>query len=258
MVNFKGDTMQLSFQEKVVVITGAARGIGSATAEAFYHSGARVALLDMDREACEDRARILDKSGRNVAPYEVDVTAEGQVQQTIEQIVKCFKKIDVLVNNAGILNHVPIEEKTVEDFERVLKVNLTGAFIMCKYVVPIMKKQGRGKIVNMSSLAARTGRPGVAADYGASKAGLVGLTQTLARELGPFGIYVNAIAPGPILTELTKRVPREVFQKWNAGRVVSKDGLPEDVANAVMFLSSEMSDWITGVTLDVNGGIFIT
>jgi 3-oxoacyl-[acyl-carrier protein] reductase len=145
----------------------------------------------------------------------------------------------------------------VAEFERIIKVNLTGAFILCKTIIPIMKKQGRGKIVNMASLAARTGRPGVAVDYAASKAGLVAMTQTLAREVGPSGIYVNAIAPGPILTELTKQVSAEVFATWNVGRAVNKDGLPEDVANAALFLASDMSDWITGVTLDVNGGILI-
>ena len=129
---------------------------------------------------------------------------------------------------------------------------------MCKAIVPGMKKQGYGKIVNISTLGARTGRPGVAADYAGSKAGLIGITHSLAKELGPSGIYVNAIAPGPILTELTKQVPKELFAKWNVGRLINKDGLPEDVAHAVLFLSSHMSDWITGITLDVNGGLFIT
>jgi 3-oxoacyl-[acyl-carrier protein] reductase len=189
---------------------------------------------------------------------QADVADETQVQEAVNQIVEIFQRIDILVNNAGILHHVPINEKTVADFEKIIKVNLTGAFIMCKAIVPVMKKQGGGKIVNISTLGARTGRPGVALDYAASKAGLIGLTQTLAKEVGPDGIYVNAIAPGPILTELTKQVPKEVFATWNVGRAVNKDGLPEDVANAVMFLASEMADWITGVTLDVNGGIFIT
>jgi 3-oxoacyl-[acyl-carrier protein] reductase len=200
----------------------------------------------------------MDSSGNSVMALQADVADETQVKEAVNQIVEIFHRIDILVNNAGILHHVPIEEKTVDDFERIVKVNLTGAFIMCKAIVPVMKKQGGGKIVNISTLGARTGRPGVALDYAASKAGLIGLTQTLAKEAGPDGIYVNAIAPGPILTELTKQVPKEVFAKWNVGRAVNKDGLPEDVANAVIFLASEMADWITGVTLDVNGGIFIT
>ncbi|MEJ2169287.1 MAG: SDR family NAD(P)-dependent oxidoreductase [Desulfobacterales bacterium] len=250
--------MQIDFQDKVAVITGAGRGIGAATAEAFYRANARVAILDFNGRECENRARAIDSSGNHVLALQADVTDETQVRVAVDRILERFQRIDILVNNAGIMHQVPIEQKTVDDFEKIIKVNLTGAFIMCKVVVPIMKKQGRGKIVNIASLGGRTGRPGVAVDYGASKAGLIGMTQTLAREAGPDGIYVNAIAPGPILTELTKQVPKEVFATWNVGRAVNKDGLPEDVANAAMFLASKMADWITGVTLDVNGGIFIT
>lgn len=249
--------MQIDFNDQVAVITGGSRGIGAAIAETFYRNRAKVALLDINIDACRERALAMDASGSNVIAFQADVTDETQVQKTVDQIFERFERIDILVNNAGVLHHVPIEEKTVADFEKIIKVNLTGAFIMCKAIVPVMKKIGRGKIVNIASLGGRTGRPGVAVDYGSSKAGIIGLTQTLAREAGPDGVYVNAIAPGPILTELTKQVPKEIFATWNVGRAVNKDGLPEDVANAALFLASEMSDWITGVTLDVNGGIFI-
>jgi 3-oxoacyl-[acyl-carrier protein] reductase len=187
----------------------------------------------------------------------VDVTDEAAVQRAADAAVERLGRIDVLVNNAGISRHRPFLEMTAAMFEEVMRVNVTGTFICCRAVAPVMVRQGRGKIVNIASLAARTGRPGVAVNYAASKAAVVGLTQTLARELGPSGVHVNAIAPGPILTDQTRQYAPDVFATWNAGRAVPRDGTPEDVADAAVFLASHRSGWITGVTLDVNGGILI-
>jgi len=244
-------------KDKVCLITGAARGLGEAIARRFLEAGARLMLCDLNGEAAAKLAGSLDPSGRRVVAQRVDVTAEGEVQAAVDRAVEHFGRLDVLVNCAGIIKHGPIEKMSLEDFESVLRVNLTGTFLFCRAAAPVMKKQGRGKIVNIASLGGRTGRPGVGVNYAASKAGVIGLTQTLARELGASGIYANAIAPGPILTELTRQVGPEVFAKWNAGRAVSKDGLPEDVAAAALFLASDQSDWITGATLDINGGILI-
>jgi NAD(P)-dependent dehydrogenase (short-subunit alcohol dehydrogenase family) len=244
-------------KDKVCLITGASRGIGEAIARRFHQDGAVLSLCARNIEAAENLARSLDPSGRTVLCQRADVSVEGDVQALVDQTVQRFGRIDVLVNCAGIIKHGPIDQMSLEAFESVLRVNLTGTFLVCRAVVPVMKKQGRGKIVNMSSIAGRTARPGVGVNYAAAKAGIIGLTRTLAREVGPAGIYVNAITPGPILTELTKQVGPEVFAKWNVGRVVNKDGLPEDVAEAVLFLASDRSDWITGVTLDINGGLLI-
>jgi 3-oxoacyl-[acyl-carrier protein] reductase len=244
-------------KDKVCLITGAARGLGEAIARNLHQEGARLALWDLNGQAAVKLARELEGSGRGVLAQQVDVTAEAQVQAGVEEAVRHFGRIDVLVNCAGIIKHGPIDQMSLEAFESVVRVNLTGTFLACRAVVPVMKKQGRGKIVNLSSIAGRTARPGVGVNYAASKAGIIGLTRTLARELGPAGIYVNALAPGPILTELTKQVGPEVFAAWNVGRVVDKDGLPEDVAQAVAFLASDRSDWITGMTLDINGGLLI-
>jgi len=241
----------------VAVITGSGRGLGKAIAERFFQEGARVALWDIDLELVKQVRDGLDPSGNKAITARVDITNEGEVGRAVSETLERFGRIDVLVNNAGISRHRPIEEMTVEMFESVMKVNVTGTFICCRAITPVMKKQGGGKIVNMSSLAGRTGRPGVAVNYAAAKAAIIGLTQTLARELGPSRIYVNAIAPGPILTEQTKQYVPEPFTSWNVGRAVPKDGLPEDVADAALYLASCRSDWVTGVTLDVNGGILI-
>jgi 3-oxoacyl-[acyl-carrier protein] reductase len=247
----------MELENLVSVITGSARGIGKSIAEKFYQEGSRVVIWDSNLEAAGEAAKSLDTSGKKAIAVEVDITRDKDVQSAVSKVMNVFGRIDVLVNNAGILRHKKIDEMSLEDFEVVIKTNLTGTFICCRAVVPIMRKQKRGKIINISSLAGRTGRLGVGVNYAAAKAGIVGFTQTLARELGSSGIYVNAIAPGPILTELTKQVPAEVFTSWNEGRAIEKNGTPEDIADAAVFLSSRHSDWVTGVTLDVNGGILI-
>ena len=247
----------MEMKDRVAVITGSGKGLGKAIAERFFQEGARVALWDVDLACVKQTRDGLDPAGEKSIPVHVDITDEAEVDRAVSETLGRFGRIDVLVNNAGISRHRKIEEMTVEMFEAVMKVNVTGTFICCRAIAPVMKKQGGGKIVNMSSLAGRTGRPGVAVNYAAAKAAIIGLTQTLARELGPFRIYANAIAPGPILTEQTKQYVPEPFTSWNAGRAILKDGLPEDVADAALFLASSRSDWITGVTLDVNGGILI-
>jgi len=243
-------------KDLVVAVTGSGKGLGKGAAERCYAEGAMVVTWDRSGLA-KGVADALDPSGRRTLYVRADVREEDQVAQAFAEILKKFGRVDVLVNNAGISRHKPLEEMTLDLFEEVMKTNTTGVFLCCKAVAPIMKKQGRGKIVNIGSLGGRTGRPGVGVNYAASKAAAIAITQTLARELGPSGIYVNAIAPGPILTEQTRQYPPEVFAKWNAGRAVQKDGLPEDVADAVLFLASSRSDWVTGVTLDLNGGILI-
>jgi NAD(P)-dependent dehydrogenase (short-subunit alcohol dehydrogenase family) len=241
----------------VAVITGSARGLGKAIAERLFHEGARVSLWDIDPETVDQLSRQLDPARVTAISARVDITNEGAVDRAVSDTLERFGRIDVLVNNAGISRHRPIQEMTIEMFESVMRVNVTGTFICCRAVTPVMMRQQRGKIVNISSLGGRTGRPGVGVNYAAAKAAVIGLTQTLARELGPSGICVNAIAPGPILTEQTRQYLPEPFASWNAGRAVPRDGVPGDVADAALFLASRRSDWVTGITLDVNGGILI-
>jgi 3-oxoacyl-[acyl-carrier protein] reductase len=247
----------MELEKRVAIITGAAMGLGKAIATKLAAEGANVALWDMNIEAAERLAVELDPSGKRAAAFKVNVTDEAEILATVAKTAEKFGRIDILVNNAGISRHKNLEEMTLELFEQVILVNLTGPFLCCKSVAPVMKKQNFGKIINIASLGGRTGRPGVGVNYAASKAGLIGITKCLAKELGTSNIYVNAICPGPILTDQTKQYTREVFDTWNAGRAVPKDGMPEDIADAVVFLASSRSDWVTGVTLDVNGGIFI-
>ncbi len=247
----------MELKDLVAIVTGAGKGIGKAIAEKFFREGALVALWDIDLPLAKSVAASYDSSGQKAMAIKMDITNETAVTNAVSEVMKKFRRIDVLVNNAGISRHKPIEEMTLEIFESVMKVNLTGTFLCCRAVTPVMKKQGRGKIINIASLGGRTGRPGVGVNYAASKAGVIGLTQTLARELGPSGIYANAIAPGPILTEQTRQYSPEVFATWNVGRAIPKDGSPEDVADVAIFLASSHSDWITGATIDLNGGILI-
>jgi len=246
----------MELKNLVCAVTGSGKGLGKAIAEKFFQEGAKVVLWDRSGLAKGVMAS-LDPSGERTLYVRADVREEGQVQKAVAEIIAKFGRIDVLVNNAGISRHKPLAEMTVEIWDEVIDTNLKGVFLCCKGIAPFMKEQKRGKIVNIASLGGRTGRPGVGVNYAASKAGVVGITQLLAKELGPSGIYVNAIAPGPILTEQTKQYPPEVFATWNAGRAIIKDGLPEDVADVAIFLGSSRSDWVTGVTVDMNGGILI-
>lgn len=247
----------MELEGRIAVVTGAGNGLGKAIAKKMFAEGAKLALWDMRYEWVEALAKELDPSGARAFPIMVDITEESEVQSAVARTVETFGRLDILVNNAGISRHKPLEETTLEIWNAVIKVNLTGTFLCCKAVAPVMKQQRFGKIVNIASLGGRTGRPGVGVNYAASKGGVIGLTKLLAKELGPSNIYVNAICPGTIYTEQTAQYPREVYERWIAGKAIPKDGMPEDVGDAVIFLASSRSDWITGVSLDVNGGIFI-
>ncbi len=238
-------------------MTGAGQGIGAAISEVFAARGANVAVNDVNSAAAEETVGKIVSKGWKAAIFPADVTSEKDVQAMCKGIVETFGSLDILVNNAGILNTSPTEELSVENWERTLSINLKGSFICCKAVLPIMKKNQTGKIINISSLAGECGGIMVGADYSASKGGLLALTKKLALEVAAFNINVNAIAPGTTKTPMIDAMSEEDRAALAAKIPLKRFGTPEDIAYAACFLASDESSFMTGATLDVNGGLLM-
>jgi len=248
----------LLLQDKIALVTGAAsaRGIGRATAQAFAAQGARVIILDLDAGAARDAAASLGEGHLGLA---ANVADEAQVRAAVDQALAHYGRLDVLVNNAGITQPVKTLEIGRADYDRILDVNLRGTLLMSQAVIPAMREQGGGSIVCLSSVSAQRGG-GIfgGPHYSAAKAGVLGLTRAMAREFGPDGIRVNALTPGLIQTDITGGLMRdERRQSIIDGIPLGRLGEPRDVANAALFLASDLSGYLTGVTLDVNGGMLI-
>lgn len=244
----------MRFQEQVAVITGAARGIGRAIALAFVAEGAKAALVDINSELLERLREEIVRQGGEALSVPCDISKSSDVKEMANQVLNTFGRIDVLVNNAGIIRRGTIETVTEEDWDRVIAINLKGTFNCCKAVVEPMKRQGGGKIVNVSSISGKTGDITSAPGYGSSKAGGDALMKTLARQLAPYGIRVNAVAPHAIETEMSAQWSEERRREIIAAIPLGRPGRPEDVAQAVLFLASDAASFITGEILDVNGG----
>lgn len=244
----------MRLRDRVAIVTGAARGIGKAVVLTFIREGAKVALIDIDQEKLEPLKNEIKKQGGNAIAIPCDITKSSEVDRMVDQVYKTLGRIDILVNNAGIIRRGTIETVTEEDWDRVIEVNLKGTFNCCKAVTAIMKQQGYGKIVNVSSIAGKIGDITSAPGYGPSKAGIDALTKTLARQLAPYGINVNAVSPHAIETEMSAQWSEERRKEIIASIPLGRLGKPEDVAEAVLFLVSGESSFITGEILDVNGG----
>ncbi len=241
---------------KVALVTGAAQGIGKAVTLLLARQGADVIVADVNIEKAEETAKEVEALGRQAMAAKVDVTRLQEVEQMVEEGVRRFGKIDILINNAGIARDKLILRMTEEDWDAVLGVNLKGTFNCTKAVIKHMSRQRSGKIVNIASVSGEMGNPGQA-NYAASKAGVIGLTKTIAREFAQRGINVNAIAPGYIQTPMTDALPEKAKEELNRMIPMERLGTPEDVAQAVLFLVSEASSYITGNVLKVNGGIYM-
>lgn len=241
---------------KVAIITGAANGIGFSAASLFAKEGARVALVDYDADLGEIKTEELKAQGYQVAFFRVDVANRDSVNEMVEGVVGLFGRIDILVNNAGITRDAMLSKLTVEDFQQVLDVNLTGVFHCTQAVLPILVANGKGKIINTSSVSGINGNVGQT-NYAATKAGVVGMTKTWAKELGRKGINVNAVAPGFIDTGMTAKVPEKVMEQMKMMVPLGRLGNPEDIANAYLFLASDESNYVNGTVLHVDGGIMM-
>jgi 3-oxoacyl-[acyl-carrier protein] reductase len=246
----------MELKEKVALVTGAAQGIGKAVALMLARHGADVIVADVNLEKAQETAREVEAIGRGAMAVKVDVTRLSDVEQMVESALGRFGKIDILVNNAGIARDKLILRMTEEDWDAVLDVNLKGTFNCTKAAIKHMSKQRSGKIVNIASVVGEMGNAGQA-NYSASKAGVIGLTKTIAREFAQRGINVNAIAPGYIQTPMTDGLPDKAKEELKRMIPMERLGQPEDVAHAVLFLVSEASSYVTGQVLNVNGGIYM-
>lgn len=246
----------MRFQGKVAIVTGAGKGIGKAIIQKFAQEGALVTVADIHSQICEGTAFEINRAGGRAITAVADISKAEDTQKLIETTIQSFGRIDILVNNAGIVKDTKITDMKEEDWDQVLDVCLKGAFLCSKYAAPYMIEQQYGKIVNISSRA-YLGNPGQA-NYSSAKAGIVGLTRSLAKELGKHNINVNAIAPGLIETDALRNHPKyeKIKELQKKDTPIPRIGLPEDVANAVLFFASDESSYVSGDILHVSGGRF--
>ncbi len=250
----------MQFDGKVGVVTGGAGGIGEATVRALAREGARAVICDINEEGANRLEKDLQRQGVKALAVRADISDPAQVKHLVEETLARFGRVDILVNNAGISpkhdgKKLRLWEMSIAEWEQVIRVNLNGYFLCCREIVPHMISARWGRIVNISSLAARIGGIVAGSQYTAAKAGVLGLTKSLAAEVAEYGITVNAITPGRIDTPMTAKVSpvvnAEVVKRIPLGRL----GTPDEVAAAILFLASEAAAYITGATLDVNGGM---
>jgi len=249
---------KFSLQGKTAVVTGGAMGLGYAMAEAMAQAGANIAIADINLDMAKDAADKLKEYGTECIAVYCDVTDETSANKAVTEVLDRLGSLDILLNNAGICMHENSEDVTLDDWYKVMKVNLDGVFIMSKAVAPEMIKNKRGVIVNISSMSGIiVNTPQNQASYNASKAGVIHLTKSLATEWAPYNIRVNTIAPGYMLTAMTKPTFEEngpMVKRWMNMSPMGRPGQPEELGGAIVYLASDASTFTTGVVLTVDGG----
>lgn len=244
---------------RVAIVTGAGQGIGLAAANTLLENGRKVAFIDINEAALQELERSYNQTENNKRAIFVkaDVSNLAEIRATIQKVVSEWNRIDILVNNAGIRTETPIEEIQEAEWDRIINVNLKGTFFMSQAVIAEMKKQAWGRIINMSSFAGQFGPLTSGAHYSASKAGQLALTKVFARSLAKTGITVNAITPAAIRTPEMDRIEPEQLKKMVEGIPVGRVGEDQEVAELLLYLTSESSGYITGATFDINGGLLM-
>jgi len=243
-------------ENKIAVITGGADGLGRAASMKFCAEGATVIIWDMDEEKGFQTVAEIETAGGKVSFARVNTASYTEVEAATKAAEEKYGRIDILINNAGITRDASIKKMTPEQWQQVIDVNLTGVFNCAKCISAVMVEKGYGRIINTSSVVALYGNFGQS-NYVATKAGVIGLTKTLARELGRKGITVNAVAPGFIATEMVKKMPENVLKAMEEKVPLGRLGTPEEIAAVYLFLSSNEASYINGATLSVDGGITI-
>lgn len=239
-------------EKKIAIVTGGTRGIGLEIVKTFKENNAEVVFFGSKKESVDKAQNKLKEEGIVVRGYYPDLNDFGEIEGVIKEIYEQYGRIDILVNNAGVSANKKIEDTTIEEFRNIMDINVNAMFNITKAVVPYMKKQGSGVILNTSSMVSIYGQPS-GVGYPASKFAVNGLTKSLARELAPFNIRVNAVAPGITNTDMVASLPKEVIEPLIKTIPLGRIGEPRDIANAFLFLASDMASYITGVVLSVDG-----
>lgn len=243
----------MKLKDKVAIVTGSARGLGKAMVIEMVAEGAKVVVTDLDFDRCVAVKEEIEAMGGSAIAVKCDVTIRAEVVNLVEETLKAFEKVDILVNNAGITRDAGFAKMTDEQWDLVMNTNLKSMFICSQEVSKVLVSQGKGRIINVSSIAGVIGNFGQT-NYSAAKSGVIGMTKTLCKELGRKNITVNAIAPGFMLTEMAASIPENVTKMMIAQIPLARGGEPREVAKTVVFLASDDASYISGQTININGG----